>query len=54
MANRELKRLDSIARSPIYSYFNQCLDGLPTIRAFGASDQVAAESARKIDNQVGR
>ena len=32
-ANRELKRLDSVKRSPIYQYFDQCLGGLATIRA---------------------
>jgi ABC-type multidrug transport system fused ATPase/permease subunit len=50
--NRELKRLDSIARSPIYAYFEQCLNGLSTIRAYGAEGQVAAHSARRLDDQT--
>ena len=50
-SNRELKRLDSIARSPIYAYFEQCLNGLPTIRAYRAEDQVAAVSAMRLDRQ---
>ncbi|KAK2076831.1 hypothetical protein QBZ16_005057 [Prototheca wickerhamii] len=33
-ASRELKRLDSVALSPIYSHFLETLAGLPTVRAF--------------------
>jgi len=32
--SRELQRLDSISRSPIYSYFSETLTGIDTIRAF--------------------
>ena len=31
---RELKRIDSISRSPIYSQFGETLNGLQVIRAF--------------------
>lgn len=50
--NRELKRLDAIARSPIFSYFSQCLNGLPTIRAFRSQGQVVESSSGIIDRQV--
>jgi hypothetical protein len=30
----ELKRLDAVSRSPIYSHFSQTLNGLSVIRAF--------------------
>eukprot|EP00884_Botryococcus_braunii_P017606 jgi/Botrbrau1/4529/Bobra.60_2s0019.2 len=33
-ASRELKRLDSVAMSPIFSSFGEVITGLPTIRAF--------------------
>jgi ABC-type multidrug transport system fused ATPase/permease subunit len=31
---REIKRIDSVARSPRYAHFKETLQGLPTIRAF--------------------
>lgn len=36
---RELKRLDSVSRSPIFSQFSACLEGASTIRAFRAEQQ---------------
>lgn len=35
---REVKRLDSVARSPRYAHFKETLQGLHVIRAFGQSD----------------
>lgn len=32
--SRELRRLDSVSRSPIYASFTETLDGLSTIRSF--------------------
>ncbi|CAN0464373.1 unnamed protein product [Ectocarpus sp. 12 AP-2014] len=34
-SSRELRRLDSTSRSPIYALFSETLDGAVTIRAFG-------------------
>ena len=31
-SSRELKRLDSISRSPVYAHFTETLDGMATIR----------------------
>ena len=37
--SRELRRLDSVTRSPIYSTFSETLTGIYTIRAFGATER---------------
>lgn len=36
--SREIRRLDSVSRSPIYASFTETLDGAPTIRAFKSED----------------
>ncbi|KAJ3414390.1 hypothetical protein HDV05_006664 [Chytridiales sp. JEL 0842] len=48
-ASRELKRLDSVTRSPIYSQFSETLSGVTTIRAFGQERRFAMQSADKTD-----
>lgn len=40
--SRELRRLDSVSRSPIYASFTETLDGSPTIRALKARDYFLA------------
>ena len=37
---RELKRLDSVSRSPIYALFGETLEGVAVIRAFGAQSSL--------------
>lgn len=50
---RQLKRLDSVSRSPIYSHFGETVMGVSTIRAFGEQERYINESERKVDlNQV--
>lgn len=39
-ASRNVKRVESIARSPIYAHTNSTLQGLTTIRAFSADQSV--------------
>ncbi|CAK9296813.1 unnamed protein product [Gordionus sp. m RMFG-2023] len=51
--SRQLKRLESISRSPIYSHFQETLLGASTIRAFGVTDKFLTESYRLVDeNQM--
>lgn len=34
-SSREVKRLESLGRSPLYAHFSETMSGLPTIRAYG-------------------
>ncbi|RHZ45493.1 hypothetical protein Glove_673g31 [Diversispora epigaea] len=51
-ASRELKRMDSTTRSPLYSHFTESLIGITTIRAFGAAERFMQEMLLKIDNNL--
>ena len=46
---RELQRLSSISRSPIYSAFNESLNGAATVQAFGDVERVASEQCERFD-----
>lgn len=47
--NRELKRLGSIARSPLFAHFSETLSGVSTIRAYAEQERFAKENSRKLD-----
>ena len=47
--SRQLKRLESVTRSPIYSHFGETLSGVHTIRAYGATRRFIADSNRIVD-----
>ncbi|KAF9997458.1 hypothetical protein BGZ80_007654 [Entomortierella chlamydospora] len=49
VSNRELKRLDSAARSPLYAHFSETLAGLTVIRAFGDSSRFAVDAMGLLD-----
>ena len=48
---RELKRLDSVSRSPMYALLGETLDGITTIRAFGAQNALTARLVKILDLQ---
>jgi len=50
--SRELKRMESISRSPIYSRFGDAIGGVVVLRAFGASKRALQEMARDIDRNT--
>ncbi|KAL1187633.1 ABC transporter C family member 2 [Cardamine amara subsp. amara] len=49
---REVKRMDSITRSPVYAQFGEALNGLSTIRAYKAYDRMAEINGRSMDNNI--
>ncbi|CAO3650129.1 unnamed protein product [Cunninghamella blakesleeana] len=50
VASRELRRLLSISRSPIYSHFGETIVGISTVRAFGVTRQFLQEMMELLDN----
>lgn len=48
-ASRELKRLDSVSRSPIYAHFQESLGGISTIRAYRQQRRFAMENEWRVD-----
>jgi ABC-type multidrug transport system fused ATPase/permease subunit len=48
--SRELKRFESISRSPIYAQFSETLSGVCTIRAFHAEDRFQEVNVQKIND----
>ncbi|KAI9449895.1 ABC transporter [Lactarius psammicola] len=46
---REIKRLDSILRSSLYSHFSETLSGIATIRAYGEEDRFFNENRDRVD-----
>ncbi|XP_048194448.1 ATP-binding cassette sub-family C member 2 [Perognathus longimembris pacificus] len=47
--SRQLRRLDSVTRSPLYSHFSETVSGLPVIRAFEHQQRFLAHSEMSID-----
>ncbi|KAI3654035.1 hypothetical protein MP228_000754 [Amoeboaphelidium protococcarum] len=47
--SRELKRMDAISRSPIYSQFEETMSGLSTIRAYGKQQKFVSDCQQYID-----
>lgn len=47
--SRELKRLDSVSRSPIYAHFQESLGGVSTIRAYRQQQRFELENEWRVD-----
>ncbi|OAD72486.1 hypothetical protein PHYBLDRAFT_65471 [Phycomyces blakesleeanus NRRL 1555(-)] len=49
-ATRELRRMVSVERSPLFTHFTETIVGVTTIRAFGATRQFMSEMLIRVDN----
>lgn len=47
--SRELKRYESITKSPIHQHFSESLSGIATIRAYGVESRFMKQNLSKID-----
>ncbi|XP_066507559.1 canalicular multispecific organic anion transporter 1 [Hoplias malabaricus] len=50
--SRQLRRLDSVSRSPIYSHFGETVSGLSVIRAYGHQDRFLQRNRATIDENL--
>lgn len=48
--SRELKRYESITKSPIHQHFSESLTGVATIRAYGVESRFMKQNLQAIDN----
>ncbi|XP_047481887.1 multidrug resistance-associated protein 1-like isoform X2 [Penaeus chinensis] len=48
-SSRQLKRIESVSKSPIYSHFGETLQGVTVIRAYKRQEEFNEESQRKIE-----
>lgn len=50
-SSTDLKRLESVNRSPLYQQFGETLSGATTIRAYGDQDRFIQDNLRRVDTQ---
>ncbi len=48
--SRQIKRFESVSRSPIYAFFGESLNGISTIRAFNAESRYLKQMQAYLDD----
>lgn len=48
--SRDLQRLESLSRSPIFAQFSETLAGVATLRAYGRQQAFLAQNARRLND----
>ncbi|KAG1674186.1 ABC transporter C family member 3 [Nymphon striatum] len=51
-SSRQLKRLESVTRSPIYNHFSESVTGASSIRAYGVQDIFVKEAFKRVDTNM--
>ncbi|EIW76959.1 multidrug resistance-associated ABC transporter [Coniophora puteana RWD-64-598 SS2] len=51
-ASRDMRRLDSVAHSPLYSLYGETIAGATVLRAFGASSKFLRDMLTCVDTQI--
>lgn len=50
--SRQLKRIESTTRSPIYTHFSETISGASSIRAYGEQDRFKDLSDNMVDHNL--
>ncbi|KAJ1902852.1 Transporter of the ATP-binding cassette (ABC), partial [Coemansia sp. IMI 209127] len=50
--SREVKRFESVTKSPIYTQFGETLNGVSTIRAYGQESRFQKANYKKVDENI--
>lgn len=45
----QLRRLEAVSRSPIYTHFNETVQGASVIRAFGEQPRFIQQASKRVD-----
>ena len=52
ISGRQLKRIESVRRSPVFATYSETLSGLSSIRAYRQQDRFIANADQLLDNSV--
>ncbi|KAJ7737145.1 multidrug resistance-associated ABC transporter [Mycena maculata] len=51
-ASRDMRRIDSVTRSPLYSMYSETISGVAVLRSFGASSKFLRDMFRHVDTNM--